>query len=298
MIEQDYIKKFTDVVEHHQLDKAKVFDVATAICIADNKWGTDTQKLSVKRLENSGVDYFRGISKVSEPAKPLPDVQIMRILCDTLYICLYTKLDSIKDKVHLTCPSSVEVSIGYHLKGRETTYCDIEECKRILDLFNSLRSNNVSDKVCISKFIDYVEHGCSCGYILSGLVLNSAYEDSFSQASFLDRINFNNSVKSNIYDSLTDKIIDTYLRDTNRLKTSLLIASKARILGTKKYVLKLSPDKYKSIRADSFVYNALSPLFTFTHADSLQNMDSIIVLYGLLFAGVEEIKNVNSYIGG
>ena len=89
MISTDNIEKFNKVVAYYQLDPAQLLDVAKAVCVADYLYGTDPQKLSPARLSNSGIEVFNGVSAVKSNAKPLPDVQVMRVICDTLFYGIY-----------------------------------------------------------------------------------------------------------------------------------------------------------------------------------------------------------------
>ena len=83
MISQENIDKFNSIIAHYKLDTARILDVGRAICTSDILYGTNDKKLSIKRLANSGVEIFRPL--YSGNAEPLPDVQVMRVLCDTLY---------------------------------------------------------------------------------------------------------------------------------------------------------------------------------------------------------------------
>lgn len=141
MISTDNIEKFNKVVAYYQLDQAQLRDVAKAVCIADYLHGTDPQKLSPARLDNSGIDTFNGVSAVKSNAKPLPDVQVMRVICDTLFYGIYIKHKKLVKGTRLTnaCSSYVGTELQVNnspvMRAETNEYFDIDECQRILDSF-------------------------------------------------------------------------------------------------------------------------------------------------------------------
>jgi hypothetical protein len=64
----------------------------------------------------------------------------------------------------------------------------------------------------------------------------------------------------------------------------------------KKYVLKVSTDKYRNITADTLILNALGSVFTFTHASSVQNVESVIILYALINFNTQEVNKVKNFL--
>lgn len=136
MISQENIDKFNSIVTHYKLDTARILDVGRAVCISDILYGTNDKKLSIKRLANSGVDVFRPL--YSGSAEPLPDVQIMRVLCDTLYYNLLFKGKGLgKAGIHITSEASDSIGKGIGNKKyipATKGYSDIEECQKVLDL--------------------------------------------------------------------------------------------------------------------------------------------------------------------
>ena len=136
MINQENIDKFNSIVTHYKLDTARILDVGRAVCTSDILYGTNDKKLSIKRLANSGVDAFRPL--YSGSAEPLPDVQVMRVLCDTLYYNLLFKGKGLgRAGIHITSEASDSIGRGIGNKKyipATKGYSDIEECQKVLDL--------------------------------------------------------------------------------------------------------------------------------------------------------------------
>lgn len=136
MISQENIDKFNSIIAYYKLDTARILDVGRAICTSDILYGTNDKKLSIKRLANSGVDIFRPLYQGS--AEPLPDVQVMRVICDTLYYNLLFKGRGVgKVGIHIT--SEASDSIGKGIGNKQyipvaNGYSDMEECQKVLDL--------------------------------------------------------------------------------------------------------------------------------------------------------------------
>ena len=136
MISQENIDKFNSIVTHYKLDTARILDVGRAVCTSDILYGTNDKKLSIKRLANSGVDAFRPL--YSGSAEPLPDVQVMRVLCDTLYYNLLFKGKGLgRAGIHITSEASDSIGRGIGNKKyipATKGYSDIEECQKVLNL--------------------------------------------------------------------------------------------------------------------------------------------------------------------
>lgn len=136
MISQENIDKFNSIVTHYKLDTARILDVGRAVCTSDILYGTNDKKLSIKRLANSGVDVFRPLYLGS--AEPLPDVKVMRVLCDTLYYNLLFKGKGLgRAGIHITSEASDSIGRGIGNKKyipATKGYSDMEECQKVLDL--------------------------------------------------------------------------------------------------------------------------------------------------------------------
>lgn len=136
MISQENIDKFNSIITHYKLDTARILDVGKAVCTSDILYGTNDKKLSIKRLANSGVDIFRPL--YSGGAEPLPDVQVMRVLCDTLYYNLLFKGKGLgRAGIHITSEASDSIGRGIGNKKYIPATCgysDMEECQKVLDL--------------------------------------------------------------------------------------------------------------------------------------------------------------------
>lgn len=120
MVTDENKEKFERVVSNLKLDKDEVLHTATAVCIADLVHGDATQKLSPARLEHD----LQGVSKV-RAEKGLPAVQVMRVLCDVLYICSKEHPEG----VGFTSQCSY-LAQGHGVRGR---YHDMGVCQEYLD---------------------------------------------------------------------------------------------------------------------------------------------------------------------
>lgn len=310
MLEMEYINKFVNIVSFYNIDKSYMYDIARAISYSES---FDTHPISLSSLSNSGVDYFNGITDVSK-SKDLSDVRVMRMMCDTLLVALFTThsslfsstkyLDIVKlisknvgvvlseAKKYTTKDSNIEVKLD-----STDHYKTIDECKKVLDLLYEIidkKSNNSNE---LAKFLNFLSD-CPVKANFDGLVIDELYRDDFSGVYFIDNISFRNT-KEAVLDSLTNYMIDSILKSKDILCESLLISTKARRLGlSSKAILKVTPDKYKNLRSNSFVMNALNTIFTFTHANSIQNVDSLIILYALINFESNNISEVKKYLGG
>lgn len=108
------------------VDAAKADDISQAVCYIDYVEGDNPQRLVYSRFQKSD----------------LPQVQMLRIICDTLLIAL-------ADKTHsLTCPQSHKV-YGCQCK-RGIEYADLAECVTILQYLESL-SKDYSELIEVLK---------------------------------------------------------------------------------------------------------------------------------------------------
>lgn len=108
------------------VDTAKADDISQAVCYIDYVEGDNPQRLVYSRFQKS----------------ELPQVQMLRVICDTLLIAL-------ADKAHsLTCPQSHKV-YGCQCK-MGTEYADLAECVTILQYLESL-SKDYSELIDVLK---------------------------------------------------------------------------------------------------------------------------------------------------
>lgn len=96
------------------VDAAKADDISQAICYIDYVKGDNPQRLVYSKFQKS----------------ELPQVQMLRVICDTLLIAL-------NDRTHgLTCPQSQNIW-GCQCKGR-MVYTELADCVTILRYLESL----------------------------------------------------------------------------------------------------------------------------------------------------------------
>lgn len=313
MISKEYIDKFTKILSYYEISQSDIYDITRAISFAES---FGTHPIRLKDLAVSGVDYFANITSDRKDAKPLPDTRLMRVMCDSVTVILFIKKSNIFAKPDVMSVmgmlsnnlSTVLTQANKLMKpdfrgrlnlGKIDHYKTVEECEKVLNTFiKIIEKSNDSVTGDIKKFVDFIENYCSVKLDFSGLVIDNDYKEAFDGVYFASNIIFKDK-KENVLDSITTYLIDNLLKSKDRLRESLLISTKTRSLGlSKKPILKITPEKYKNIRADSFILNALNGAFTFTHASSIQNIDSLIVLYALINLRVDEMSTVKEYLGG
>lgn len=154
MVQQEYIDKFEKIISFYNIDKFKIYDIARAISFAES---FGTHPISINDLSKCGVDYFKEITNAPK-AKELPDTRIMRMMCDTLTIALFTIKDDLfsnSDILSLlsdnVCGVLSEVDSKKHNRG-SNHYKTVEECKCVL---NKLSESCVSG-LDYTKFVDVI----------------------------------------------------------------------------------------------------------------------------------------------
>ena len=146
----DFINKYKKVVDYYKLDSAKLNDIACAICIADQAWGTNDKQLDINRLLSS-TDLFSGIGNIVKKEQ-LPKVQVKRLLCDVIILVL-SEVGKLESDIALLTPSSAKVA---HLMGVEKSYSDYaneDECENTM---NSLLSYCVDNSE-FEEIFEYIE---------------------------------------------------------------------------------------------------------------------------------------------
>lgn len=178
MISQEYLDKFSTILTNLNIDTGTVQMLARGICTADIIFGDNPEKLSIKRLEVSGVEQFNGVSKASlQSTKPLPDVQVLRIMCDVLfcYLCASNKLSRYASKVYPTNQATFKVINNLNVLNEQAKkkysvsvgYATLDECQNMLNyLYDSLQEEEISDlpifdftSKCIKRYYDIAKAG-------------------------------------------------------------------------------------------------------------------------------------------
>lgn len=217
MISTDNIEKFNKVVAYYQLDPAQLWDVAKAICIADYLHGTDPQKLSPARLGNCGIEAFNGVSAVKSTAKPLPDVQVMRVICDTLFYSIYIKHKKLVKGTKMTnaCSSYVGTELQVNnspvMKAETNEYLDMDDCQRILNAYV-----DSCDEVSESEFADTFE------FVSKTLGRFRALLSIIDKSHTLDESQFSSIYLPEEYDSHGYKVLNTMPRSLKTISRGAL----------------------------------------------------------------------------
>lgn len=138
MIDSSYIDKFINIINSKEIDKDYVKDIMIAIVISDYMNGTNQKELDVDKLCASQdanwnkLKSFLGLPNSESHNTLLPDVQLMRILCDCLYVCL----DGSKiEGVSITSPATRYVCNAEGISVKGSDYVDEEGCKVIFDKY-------------------------------------------------------------------------------------------------------------------------------------------------------------------
>lgn len=295
-IMQSRIKKFEEILDYYNVSETTLKDVARAICMADILYGTNDKRLSIQRLEVSGVVQFQGLSlgvgKVHKSLIPLPDVQIMRVMCDVLYYCLLFKGKVIPD-THLTSGASNMVGKGSIVdKGisepAKSDYCDFDECTRVLDVFYNSRVVISADEIAkINEFIKFVTDNFKNKCKFDGLVIDKVYKPYLRGSYFFNNITFKYTGR-HFLDDVALYLIQYYLKYPEDFELALEVAIKSKHYKTKKDLV-LPSDLLQKLRGRTIIYNSLKPCFEFS-TNSKQGLNSVLLLYTLLFATILETK--------
>lgn len=278
MISRENIDKFNSIISHYGLDTAQVQDAGRAVCIADILYGTNDKRLSVKRLANSGVDTFRALAQGS--AQPLPDVQIMRVMCDSLYYTLLFKGKGIgRAGIHLTSEASDYIGKGIGKKQfvpANYGYCDMEECQKVLDLMyaNCIAQAQAGD---VNKLLSRLSECSSLNF--TNIVLDKKYENICTFP-----VQFKNLDGEDYRASLTNYAVE-YICDRGRVITySIVVHSRLTKLKLKKRLnLIMNTHTRDLLNQNDSVYKALSAGFALSMAKSDFNDESVYTLYKSIF---------------
>lgn len=145
MIDSSYIDKFINIISSKEIDKDYVKDIMIAIVISDYMNGTNQKELDVDKLCASQdanwnkLKSFLGLPNSESHNTLLPDVQLMRILCDCLYVCL----DGSKiEGVSITSPATRYVCNAEGISVKGSDYVDEEGCKVIFDKYFANEEGN------------------------------------------------------------------------------------------------------------------------------------------------------------
>lgn len=307
MISKEFIESFEKILSYYKIEQSDVFDIVRAISFSES---SGTHQIRLNDLAVSGVPYFSNIVTNKTDAKSLPDTRLARVMVDSLVVILYTmdnRIFSRKGMINILTKLSYPVqkvrqaSVNFYHNDSSRIlrlekveyYKTLEECESDMKLLvSTCVEANTQDITGLHKLAEFIERNCTTKFDFKGLKLPEEYRGSLDDIYFCTNASY---IRTNLslLDCVTNCLLEYIIGDTDKLKLSLLITTKARYINlNKKLLLKLHADKYALIRQDSFIINALNTAYTFTHADSLQNIESIELLYALLFASSTEAKQL------
>lgn len=144
MLSLDVIKKYEEIINFYNVNRAYLSDVVTAIVITDSFHGSNKKEMDIDRLSVSSdeLNQIWGIKKTAINCQPLPDVQMMRIIVDSLVLAL-NKLNISIDNTHLTMQKSRILSEGKQVRSCDD-YSDMQECEKVFNIiYESIKSLNL-----------------------------------------------------------------------------------------------------------------------------------------------------------
>lgn len=160
----EYIEKYQKIVKFYNIDTNRLSDIVHAIVLSDMHGGSNRQELDIDRLYSKNMDSrLCDLWQINNTAERniLPDVQLLRIMCDSLFIYLH---DNPVPATYITSEMSSKVyNIVSGGSMEVTAYCDEVECAKILDAYEKSCIDTGAfdwvekfDKV-MSKSIEYIE---------------------------------------------------------------------------------------------------------------------------------------------
>ena len=281
MISQDLLAKYNAVVSHNKFDKAILNDIACAICTADTLFGDNDKRLDVARLAQSGVGFI-SFNQVNN-TNPLPDVQVLRVLCDTLLLAYKFSgiiVPSGFDFAVNPKTTVVGTELGLSIHSGNDGYASEDVCISILNAYYSSISEDVLNPTIeyIIKFIHRYDKSLDC----KGLSLPKKYKvlGSLNGATYtVDDID-----ESTFMYNLASCLVRNYSKVA--LARRLAISAKVDDLQyrhRKEVVLALESGTLTIAKQGNHsLYSIISKLFHFTYSKSFVKLDGILCLIYLL----------------
>lgn len=137
-MDAEYIEKYLRVVDFYKVDTNKLSDIVHAVVMSDMLSGSNRQELDIDRLYSRDMDAnLCEVWKLNNTSDRLvlPDVQLLRIMCDSLFIILNMQGVNIAN-TYLTSEASknvFRVVTGKSISG--DVYRGEEECRKCLNKF-------------------------------------------------------------------------------------------------------------------------------------------------------------------
>lgn len=147
-------EKIQEIINFHHLDKTEINEIAAAICMVDKVYGDNPQKLDFNKLVAKDSTNFRPITNSEGYVKPLPEVQYMRVICDTFLIALR---GTIQEPLCNKESSRVAKALNLELKSTSEGYSDIDTCTKIFDKIYATAIDTSGDWDSLKKFSNFLE---------------------------------------------------------------------------------------------------------------------------------------------
>lgn len=273
------------VIENYDIKPVPLSDIGTAIVEADYLHGTNEKRLNIDLYLHDNDTFWSEWLNLTSTGKRsgtevLPRVQQIRVIVDSLLICMKLKDKDIGDAV-LTMPSSKVVANIFGLNMPSLDYPDEDECMRILESICPPEKPKASGV--IERLLAFPsEFGGTISY--SGLVLPSSYSHlQYKGVQYTDKDIDEQTILCNITKTLVH----------NYCTSSSVIASKyflSKLIGYRKnidmlynnninrMVIYLEADQYNTVKKNRDINGTLLPVFIVSHAKSAVTVESIASL--------------------
>lgn len=137
-MDAEYIEKYLKVIDFYKIDTNKLSDIVHAIVMSDTLDGSNRQELDIDRLYSKDMDSrLCNVWQINNTADRLvlPDVQLLRIMCDSLFIYLRIQGVRIADTYLTSEASKVVFHVVTGLSVSGSVYRDEAECASALNKF-------------------------------------------------------------------------------------------------------------------------------------------------------------------
>lgn len=141
MLSTELVEKYIAYCEKHKLQAINLRGIVVALVESDYLHGTNEKTIDIDSFmasdDEAWVKYrnYLGVDFKSTNCEGLPDVQKLRLMCDSLYLFLkYLSLDDFDSaSIHLTSEASTKVASLMGINLQSDGYSDEAECMRVLD---------------------------------------------------------------------------------------------------------------------------------------------------------------------
>lgn len=273
------------VVEDYDIKPVPLSDIGIAIVEADYLHGTNEKKLNIDLYLHDNDTFWSEWLNLTSTGKwsgndVLPRVQQIRIIVDSLLICMKLKGVDIGDAV-LTMPSSKVVANIFDINLSSLDYPDEDECMKILESIcppEHEKANGIVEKLLAFPS----EFGGTISY--DGLELSSAYKHlQYKGIKYVDKDIDLQTILCNITKTLVHNYCTSSSVVNSKYFLSKLISYRKNIdmlysNDISRMVIYLEADQYNTVKKNRDINGTLLPVFIISHAKSAVTVESIASL--------------------